>query len=157
MSGKTYDLKNEIEARGLFDLQDEKIKNLKKELDDCIQTLISVSILVNGDENIVIGNFVDSRLSKFAKTHENVTKYIEKVAGKNIDVVLAENAALEEAEIVLKSEYEKLKDDNETMKKALKVIYNLPEDDGIISIEEYPSQIRYYAKKSLAEIGEKND
>ncbi|NRD16232.1 hypothetical protein HRD65_01635 [Lactococcus lactis subsp. lactis] len=74
-----------------------------------------------------------------------------------MDVVLAENAALEEAEIVLKSEYEKLKDDNETMKKALKVIYNLPEDDGIISIEEYPSQIRYYAKKSLAEIGEKND
>ncbi|MGF2048154.1 hypothetical protein ACQUET_05365 [Lactococcus lactis] len=98
MSGKTYDLKNEIEARELFDLQAEKIKNLKKELDDCIQTLISVSILANGDENIVIGNFVDSRLSKFAKTHENVTKYIEKVTGKNIDVVLAENAALEEAE-----------------------------------------------------------
>lgn len=98
MSGKTYDLKNEIEARELFDLQSEKIKNLKKELDDCIQTLISVSILANGNENIVIGNFVDSRLSKFAKTHENVTKYIEKVTGKNIDVVLAENAALEEAE-----------------------------------------------------------
>lgn len=98
MSGKTYDLKNEIEARELFDLQVEKIKNLKKELDDCIQTLISVSILANGDENIVIGNFVDSKLSKFAKTHENVTKYIEKVTGKNIDVVLAENAALEEAE-----------------------------------------------------------
>lgn len=98
MSGKTYDLKNEIEARELFDLQAEKIKNLKKDLDDCIQTLISVSILANGDENIVIGNFVDSRLSKLAKTHENVTKYIEKVTGKNIDVVLAENAALEEAE-----------------------------------------------------------
>lgn len=98
MSGKTYDLKNEIEARELFDLQAEKIKNLKKELDDCIQTLISVSIIANGDENIVIGNFVDSRLSKLAKTHENVTKYIEKVTGKNIDVVLAENAALEEAE-----------------------------------------------------------
>ena len=98
MVEKTYDLKNEIEARELFDLQAEKIKNLKKELDDCIQTLISVSILANGDENIVIGNFVDSRLSKLAKTHENVTKYIEKVTGKNIDVVLAENAALEEAE-----------------------------------------------------------
>ena len=98
MSGKTYDLKNEIEARELFDLQAEKIKNLKKDLDDCIQTLISVSILANGDENIVIGNFVDSRLSKFAKTHENVTKYIEKETGKNIDVVLAENAALEAEE-----------------------------------------------------------
>ncbi|WP_311926915.1 hypothetical protein [Lactococcus lactis] len=46
----------------------------------------------------MIGNFVDSKLSKFAKTHENVTKYIEKVTGKNIDVVLAENVALEEAE-----------------------------------------------------------
>ncbi|MCT3110808.1 hypothetical protein EFO09_06655, partial [Lactococcus lactis] len=51
--------------------------------------------------------------------------------------------------IVIKSEYEKLKADNETMKMALKNIYNQPEDDGIISIEEYPSQIRYYAKKSL--------
>ncbi|KAF6605132.1 hypothetical protein HFD15_13910 [Lactococcus sp. EKM203L] len=59
---------------------------------------MSISILANDDENIVIGNFVDSRLPKFAKTHENVTKYIEKVTGKNIDVVLAENAALEALE-----------------------------------------------------------
>ena len=59
--------------------------------------------------------------------------------------------------IVIKSEYEKLKADNETMKKALKNIYIQPEDDGIISIDEYPSQIRYYAKKSLEAIGEKID
>ncbi|MEI3639464.1 hypothetical protein RMN8G_05195 [Lactococcus cremoris] len=59
---------------------------------------MTISILANGDENIVIGNFVDSKLSKFAKTHENVTKYIEKETGKNIDVVLAENAALEAEE-----------------------------------------------------------
>ncbi len=32
MVEKTYDLKNEIEARELFDLQAEKIKNLKKSL-----------------------------------------------------------------------------------------------------------------------------
>ena len=38
---------------------------------------------------------------------------------------------------------------------ALKNIYNQPEDDGIISIEEYPSQIRYYAKKTLETIREK--
>lgn len=74
------------------------VEKLKEELESCIQTLISVSIIANGDENIVIGNFVDSRLSKLAKTHENVTKYIEKVTGKNIDVVLAENAALEAEE-----------------------------------------------------------
>lgn len=74
------------------------VEKLQEELDSCIQTLISVSVLANGDENIVIGNFVDSRLSKLAKTHENVTKYIEKVTGKNIDVVLAENAALEAEE-----------------------------------------------------------
>ncbi|KSU12974.1 hypothetical protein LMG8526HA_00202 [Lactococcus lactis] len=74
------------------------VKKLQEELASCIQTLISVSILANGDENIVIGNFVDSKLSKLAKTHENVTKYIEKVTGKNIDVVLAENAALEAEE-----------------------------------------------------------
>ena len=74
------------------------IEKLQEELESCIQTLITISILANGDENIVIGNFVDSRLSKLAKTHENVTKYIEKVTGKNIDVVLAENAALEAEE-----------------------------------------------------------
>lgn len=74
------------------------VEILQEELESCIQTLISVSILANGDENIVIGNFVDSKLSKLAKTHENVTKYIEKVTGKNIDVVLAENAALEAEE-----------------------------------------------------------
>ncbi|MFK5236686.1 hypothetical protein ACI3SI_17000 [Lactococcus lactis] len=43
------------------------------------------------------------------------------------------------------------------MKKALKNIYNQPENDGIISIEEYPSQIRYYAKESLEAIGENHD
>ncbi|WP_238785380.1 MULTISPECIES: hypothetical protein [unclassified Lactococcus] len=74
------------------------VEKLQEELENCIQTLISISILANDDENIVIGNFVDSRLPKFAKTHENVTKYIEKVTGKNIDVVLAENAALEALE-----------------------------------------------------------
>ncbi|MGF7485839.1 hypothetical protein [Lactococcus lactis] len=74
------------------------VEKLQEELESCIQTLISVSVLANGDENIVIGNFVDSRLSKLAKTHENVTKYIEKVTGKNIDVVLAENAGLEAEE-----------------------------------------------------------
>ncbi|MFP7371725.1 hypothetical protein SFC12_06335 [Lactococcus lactis] len=74
------------------------VEKLQEELESCIQTLITISILANGDENIVIGNFVDSRLSKLAKTHENVTKYIEKVTGKNIDIVLAENAELEAEE-----------------------------------------------------------
>lgn len=74
------------------------IEKMQEELESCIQTLISVSILANGDENIVIGNFVDSRLSKLAKTHQNVTDYIERVTGKSIDVVLAENAALEAEE-----------------------------------------------------------
>lgn len=74
------------------------VEKLQEELESCIQTLITISILANGDENIVIGNFVDSRLSKLAKNHENVTKYIEKVTGKNIDVVLAENAELEAEE-----------------------------------------------------------
>ncbi len=74
------------------------IEKLQEELESCIQTLITISILANADENIVIGNFVDSRLSKLAKNHENVTKYIEKVTGKNIDVVLAENTALEAEE-----------------------------------------------------------
>lgn len=98
-------LENSKKYHGIFTLPDDSastdklsVEKLQEELESCIQTLISVSILANGDENIVIGNFVDSRLSKLAKTHENVTKYIEKVTGKNIDVVLAENAALEAEE-----------------------------------------------------------
>ena len=74
------------------------VEKLQEELESCIQTLITISILANGDENIVIGNFVDSRLSKLAKTHKLAVDYIEKVTGKNIDVVLAENAALEAEE-----------------------------------------------------------
>ncbi|MDV2617547.1 hypothetical protein RZO27_00075, partial [Lactococcus lactis] len=80
------------------DTDELSVEKLQEELESCIQTLITISILANGDENIVIGNFVDSRLSKLAKNHENVTKYIEKVTGKNIDVVLAENTALEAEE-----------------------------------------------------------
>ena len=98
MVEKTYDLKNEIEARELFDLQSEKIKNLKKELDDCIQTLIEASVAANITQDIVVGNLVDRKLADLAKTHKLAVDYIEKVTGKNIDVVLAENAALEEAE-----------------------------------------------------------
>lgn len=97
--GKLMDIANKAffaEANQQPVSTDEKtVEKLQEELESCIQTLITISILANGDENIVIGNFVDSRLSKLAKTHENVTKYIEKVTGKNIDVVLAENAALE--------------------------------------------------------------
>ncbi|MEQ7202147.1 hypothetical protein [Lactococcus lactis] len=98
MSGKTYDLRNEIEARELFDLQAEKIKNLKKELDSCIQTLIEASAAATITQDIVVGNLVDRKLADLAKTHKLAVDYIEKVTGKNIDVVLAENAALEEAE-----------------------------------------------------------
>lgn len=57
----------------------------------------------------------------------------------------------------LMNKVEKLQENLDSVKKALKNIYNQPEDDGIISIEEYPSQIRYYAKKSLEAIGEKID
>ncbi len=91
-----HEMLNEIEQA--IDTDKLSVEKLQEELESCIQTLISVSVLANGDENIVIGNFVDSRLSKLAKTHENVTKYIEKVTGKNIDVVLAENVALEAEE-----------------------------------------------------------
>jgi hypothetical protein len=66
----------------------------QEELESCIQSLITISIIANGDENIVIGNFVDSKLSKLAKTHQNVTDYIERTTGKNIDVVLPENTTL---------------------------------------------------------------
>lgn len=75
-----------------------KAEKTKEELESCIQTLIEASAAANVTQDIVVGNLVDRKLADLAKTHENVTKYIEKVTGKNIDVVLAENAALEEAE-----------------------------------------------------------
>ncbi|MCT3143462.1 hypothetical protein D8M10_08160 [Lactococcus lactis subsp. lactis bv. diacetylactis] len=74
------------------------MKNLKKELDDCIQTLIEASVAANITQDIVVGNLVDRKLADLAKTHKLAVDYIEKVTGKNIDVVLADNAALEEAE-----------------------------------------------------------
>ncbi|MFZ2600308.1 MAG: hypothetical protein WAX06_00080 [Lactococcus lactis] len=57
----------------------------------------------------------------------------------------------------LMNKVEKLQENLDSVKMALKNIYNQPEDDEIISIEEYPSQIRYYAKESLEAIGEKID
>lgn len=52
---------------------------------------------------------------------------------------------------------EELQEQLNTAKKALTEIYNQPEDDGTISIDEYPSQIRYYARTALAEIGGDDD
>ena len=77
-----------------------KLENqkLQKQLDSCIQTLIEASAAANITQDIVVGNLVDRKLADLAKTHENVTKYIEKVTGKNIDVVLAENASFEAEE-----------------------------------------------------------
>ena len=74
------------------------VENLKKELDDCIQTLIEASAAANITQDIVVGNLVDRKLADLAKTHKLAVDYIEKVTGKNIDVVLAENAALETEE-----------------------------------------------------------
>ena len=80
----------------------EKLKadneTLKKELDDCIQTLIEASAAATLTQDIVVGNLVDRKLADLAKTHKLAVDYIEKVTGKNIDVVLDENAALEEDE-----------------------------------------------------------
>ena len=57
----------------------------------------------------------------------------------------------------LMNKVEKLQENLDYVKTVLKIIYNQTENDGIIRIEEYPSQIRYYAKKSLEAIGEKID
>lgn len=75
-----------------------KNKELKKELDSCIQTLIEASVAASITQDIVVGNLVDKKIADLAKTHKLAVDYIEKVTGKNIDVVLAENAALEAEE-----------------------------------------------------------
>lgn len=75
-----------------------KNQKLQNELDSCIQTLIEASAAATITQDIVVGNLVDRKLANLAKTHKLAVDYIEKVTGKNIDVVLAENAALEAEE-----------------------------------------------------------
>mgnify|MGYP000422518989 FL=1 len=74
------------------------VEKLQEELESCIQTLIEASVAANITQDIVVGNLVDRKLADLAKTHKLAVDYIEKVTGKNIDVVLAENAALETEE-----------------------------------------------------------
>lgn len=74
------------------------VEKLQEELENCIQTLIEASAAANITQDIVVGNLVDRKLADLAKTHKLAVDYIEKVTGKNIDVVLAENAALEAEE-----------------------------------------------------------
>ncbi|WP_249275773.1 hypothetical protein [Lactococcus garvieae] len=74
------------------------VEKLQEELESCIQTLIEASVAANITQDIVVGNLVDRKLADLAKTHKLAVDYIEKVTGKNIHVVLAENAALEAEE-----------------------------------------------------------
>ena len=74
------------------------VEKLQEELESCIQTLIEASAAATIMQDIVVGNLVDRKLADLAKTHKLAVDYIEKVTGKNIDVVLAENAALEAEE-----------------------------------------------------------
>ncbi|MDM7545381.1 hypothetical protein QUD93_13045 [Lactococcus lactis] len=74
------------------------VEKLQEELESCIQTLIEASVAANITQDIVVGNLVDRKLADLSKTHKLAVDYIEKVTGKNIDVVLAENAALEAEE-----------------------------------------------------------
>ncbi|WP_428815737.1 hypothetical protein [Lactococcus lactis] len=75
-----------------------KNRKLQEELESCIQTLIEASAAATITQDIVVGNLVDRKLADLAKTHKLAVDYIEKVTGKNIDVVLAENVALEAEE-----------------------------------------------------------
>lgn len=74
------------------------VEKLQEELESCIQTLIEASVAATITQDIVVGNLVDRKLADLAKTHKLAVDYIEKVTGKNIDVVLAENAAIEAEE-----------------------------------------------------------
>ena len=74
------------------------MKKLQKELESCIQTLIEASVAANITQDIVVGNIVDRKLADLAKTNKLAVDYIEKVTGKDIDVVMAGKSALEEEE-----------------------------------------------------------
>ena len=81
-----------------MDIVNKTVEKLQKELESCIQTLIEASVAANITQDIVVGNIVDRKLADLAKTNKLAVDYIEKVTGKNIDVVMAENVALEEEE-----------------------------------------------------------
>ena len=81
-----------------MDIVNKTVEKLQEEVESCIQTLIKASVAANINQDIVVGNIVDRKLADLAKTNKLAVDYIEKVTGKNIDVVLAENAALEAEE-----------------------------------------------------------
>ncbi|WP_270744494.1 hypothetical protein [Lactococcus lactis] len=91
-----HEMLNEIEQA--IDTDKLSVEKLQEELESCIQTLIEASAAATITQDIVVGNLVDRKLADLAKTHKLAVDYIEKVTGKNIDVVLAENAALEAEE-----------------------------------------------------------
>ena len=60
--------------------------------------MIEASVAANITQDIVVGNLVDRKLANLAKNHKLAVDYIEKVTGKDIDIVLAENVAIEAEE-----------------------------------------------------------
>ena len=74
------------------------VEKLQEQLENCIHTLIEASVAATITQDIVVGNIVDRKLADLAKNHKLAVDYIEKVTGKKIDVVLAENAAFEAEE-----------------------------------------------------------
>ena len=91
-----HEMLNEIEQA--IDTDKLSVEKLQEELESCIQTLIEASAAATITQDIVVGNLVDKKLADLAKTHKLAVDYIEKVTGKKIDVVLAENTALEALE-----------------------------------------------------------
>ena len=82
-----------------MDIVNKTVEKLQEELESCIQTLIEASAAANITQDIVVGNIVDRKLADLAKTNKLAVDYIEKVTGKDIDVVMAENVALEAIEV----------------------------------------------------------
>ena len=82
-----------------MDIVNKTVEKLQEELESCIQALIEASAAANTTQDIVVGNLVDRKLVDLAKTNKLAVDYIEKVTGKDIDVVMSENVALEAIEV----------------------------------------------------------
>jgi len=117
-------------------------------------------------EDILTGNFDKSESLTFTMPMEEFDK-LEKLAlsahTDKLSVDKLQEIRVEELKDfnskILQAELknQKLQEQLSTAKKALTEIYNQPEDDGTISIDEYPSQIRYYARTALEAIGGDDD
>lgn len=143
----------------------EKVTNNQAKARSIYNSLIKDNIFYTGiSKNLAIALIelgIDSSITdklSVEKLQEHLLPYkketVQKIIDEKMQLVTADEfLKIHKESLTAIRENDKLQEQLDTTKKALTEIYNQPEDDGTISIDEYPSQIRYYARTALAAIG----